>query len=389
MANVFSSNLTPSNYTECMYQFMRTLSLAGWSIMAWSDGITARNTGTIPGPYAAGPGSPDPVYPLTGAFPNGAAAGANGLSNSRAWFVMRQPKTPASASFTPVYGGTRMIVVQRSTSGDTDWRIKYSTQGGYQFASGPTVTPSLYGLLANQDDVTMWGGGTDASPTFTILFGDTSTGNGVSRCNIMANNGASSETAPFGIWMTTFRNGGGVTPGMSFVLDPMAPGTIGVGEADPYVFYIDGNGVNNSGQFNMCGNDYRCGLTSQNITPGVFSWLKYGLTGQAFVRIPTCLYVQTLNSSATRLVAPASNNTFIVAGAAGTNPYNNNDDLFPLVYVRSANQGSLTGYKGVSSLLKWNSVLRSVGDTQAQNTVRDRIIMGDVSLPWDGSIPAI
>ena len=385
MANTFLSNLTPANFTSCMYYLMNAMYNAGWSIMAWSDGSTAHNTGTIPGPYAAGPGSPDPVFPLTGAFPNGAAAGAGGLFNTRAWFVMRQPKTPASASFTPVYGGTRMLVFQRNT--DTDWRIKYSLQGGYQFASQTNVTPSIYATLPNQDDVTLYGGGSDAAPTFTTLFGDTAAA-GVSRFNVMCNNGLSSETAPYAIWATSFRNGGGVTPGMSFVFDPMAPGTIGVGELDPYVFYLDGQGTN-VGAFNMCGNDYRCGLTSVNRTPYTGTWLKYGQSDQAFVRVPVCVYVQMTDSSANQIVIPASNDTFMTRAPAGTNPYNNNDDLFPMVYVRSANQGSRTGYKGVGTVMKWNSVLRSIGDTQAQNTVRDRIIMGDCSLPWDGSIPAI
>jgi hypothetical protein len=107
------------------------------------------------------------------------------------------------------------------------------------------------------------------------------------------------------------------------------------------------------------------------------------------VRIPVCLYSQLFNSSGQQLIIPASSLTFITRGPAGTNSFNNNDDLFPMVYIRGANQGSPAGYKGVGTVMKWNSVLRSIGDTQAQNTVRDRIIMGDVSLPWDGSVPAI
>jgi hypothetical protein len=57
--------------------------------------------------------------------------------------------------------------------------------------------------------------------------------------------------------------------------------------------------------------------------------------------------------------------------------------------IRPAYLGGVTGYKGVCALMKYNSVVRSVGDTQAQNTVRDRVIMGDMSFPWDGSVPSI
>ena len=389
MANKFLTNLTPANFTACMYFLMQGMYNAGWSIMAWSDGTTAHNTGTIPGPYAAGPGSPDPVFPLTGAFPNGAAAGAGGLSNNRAWFVMRQPKTPVSASFAPVYGGTRMFVFQRNASAnDTDWRIKYSVQGGYQFARQTNVTPSLYATLPNQDDVTIFGGGTDAAPTFTTLFGDTTSGNGISRFNVMCNDGASSETAPFGIYAIAFRNGGGVEPGMAFILEPMAAGTIGVGELDPYIIYPDGNGVNNVGTGNCTGNDQR-GMCCTNSTFGPGGWLRYGQSNQAYLRIPACWYAQFTINLQTNCVVPASNGTTQTRQPVGTNPYNNNDDLFPIVFARSANQGTVTGYKGVSSMMKWNGTLRSIGDTQAQNTVRDRIIMGDLSLPWDGSVPAI
>ena len=384
MAYQFVTNQTPANYAYCMYNLMQCLYNAGWSIMAWSDGTTAYNTGTIPGPYAAGPGSPDPVFPLTGAFPNAGSNGAGGLNNNQAWFVVRQPKTPASASFAPVYGGTRMLVFQRGNA-DYQWRMKYSVSGRYQFASQGGTTPSLYGTATNQDDVTWFGGGTDASPSFTTLFGDQGGNDGTTRFNCAANDGKSGETSPFGFWCSGFRNGGGVYPSMGIVFDPMAAGTIGIGEQDPYIIFSQGD-AGATFQSNI----YSSGLPNDS-GYGAACWLKYGNTAvQQFVRILGAIYYTYRGGGGVNIAVPGTASGYRgTIGPLGVNPFNNNDDLFPVVMMRPAYLGGLTGYKGVCSVMKWNSVPRSCADTQAQNTIRDRIIQGDVSLPWDGSVPLI
>ncbi len=48
-----------------------------------------------------------------------------------------------------------------------------------------------------------------------------------------------------------------------------------------------------------------------------------------------------------------------------------------------------TGIKGISSVMRWNGVSRSCGDTLTLVTTNDRIVYGDVNLPWDGSAPVV
>lgn len=398
MANQFNTNLTPTTYAHCMYQFMVCLYNAGWSILAWSDGLTVRNTGTIPGPYAAGPGSPDSVFPLTGAFANTGASGANGMDNNSSWFVLRQPKASGSISGS-VYAGRRTFVFQRGTS-DFSWRLKMSVGGGgtpafpssqYQFASDATHVPSLYSA-ATQDEVTFLGGGTDASPTFATLFGGIATNRGLIRFNVMANDGLSGETAPFGVWASAFKVGGGLFPDMGFIIDPLTPGTIAPGELDPYLYGVMTNvGSTTNGSFCPSnGNPADSFMTWAGTQGQAFAWMKYGMTGAIAQRIVPLMYFQLDTGLANQMAVPGITVTGGNRWPLGTNPINSEDDLFPMCYARPPAAGTgISGYKGVASMMKFNGSPRSVGDTQSQNTVRDRIIMGICSLPWDASVPTI
>lgn len=392
MANQFITNQTPSTYSFCMYNLLNVMYNAGWSIMAWSDGATVHNTGTIPGPYSTGPGSPDPVFPLTGAFPNTGNSGVGGLNTAFAWFVMRQPKGTGSLGN---YGGKRMFAFQITNgAGSFNWKIKYSLGGGYQFASAATVMPSLYSNVT-QDDTIILGGGTDASPTFGTLFGGVAGNNGLVRFNCMANDGLSGETSPFGIWATAFKTGGGIYPDMAFIFDPLVPGTTGVGDVDPFVFGVDtpAGGTTNGVLALSNGNPPSTYLTfSTNGSGGCYAWFRYGLTnpGPSVQKIAPAWYGVSDSGLGLEVSVPGVTNTGGARYPLGSNPFNANDDLFPMVYIRPpAVGGGTSGYKGVGFLLKWNSTPRSIGDTQAQVTARDRIVMGVCSLPWDGTVPTI
>jgi hypothetical protein len=389
MANQFITNQTPTTFAYCMYNLLSCMSSAGWSIMAWSDGTTVHNTGTIPGPYAAGPGSPDPVFPLTGTFPNTGAAGANGMDNTNAWWVMRQPKGTGSVG---AYGGNRMIVFQRGTT-DVLWRMKYSvgpTSGHvsqYQFASDATHTPSLYASVT-QDDATFVGGGTDASPTFLTCFPVGQ--RGTTRFNVMANDGLAFETAPFGVWASAWNAGAGFFPSFGFIFEPCAAGTTAPGELDPFVIGVDQNQTLNSTNGCFCvstSNQASCFFTQSGTGAGAFAWLKYGLSGATFQRVCPLMfgYIEVGLSFLYSLPGVSFR-----GNPLSTNPINSFDELFPIAYGRPPALGSGPGgYKGVGSMMKFNSAVRATGDTQAQSTVRDRIILGIVSVPWDASVPTL
>lgn len=399
MANQFITNQTPTTYAYCMYNLLNVMYNAGWSIMAWSDGLTVHNTGTIPGPYKNGPGSPDPVFPLTGAFSNTGAAGANGLDNAQSWFVMRQP--PGTGSVTPgnalpgPYGGNRMISFQRGTAAnDFQWRIKYSvgpTSGHasqYQFASDATHTPSLYSS-ATQDEFYVMGGGTDAAPTFATLFGGVASNRGICRFNCMANDGLSGETAPFGVWASAWKAGAGFFPDMGFIFDPMVPGTTAPGELEPYIIGADTNpGGSTNGSFCIStSNQASCFFTYAGAGSGVSCWFRYGLSSAQAQRIQTMEYMYIDSGLGQIMCVPGQTTR---GNPLATNALNSDDELFPIPYGRSPAIGSgQSGFKGVGSMMKFNATVRATGDTQAQATVRDRIILGVVSVPWDASVPTL
>jgi hypothetical protein len=393
MANQFITNQTPATYAFCMYNLLNTMSAAGWSIMAWSDGTTVHNTGTIPGPYQAGPGSPDPVFPLTGTFSNTGNTGANGMDNNNSWWVMRQPKGTGSVG---AYAGNRMLVFQRGTN-DTLWRIKYSVGplagishvSQYQFASDATHTPSLFASVV-QDDATICGGGSDASPTFQTLFGAGAPQRGTSRFNVMANDGLAFETSPFAIYAVAWNAGAGFPPSMAFIFEPMTAGSTAPGEIDPFVVGCSSvsPGTLNGSLFLSTSNPGCAWITggSNNVT-GAFAWYKYGQSSAAVQKLMPQIFIYWNSGLGATVSVPGSS---VTGNPMSTNPVNSDDDLFPMAYGRPPAFGSGPGgYKGVGSMMKWNSAVRATGDTQAQATVRDRIILGSVSVPWDASVPTL
>ena len=71
-----------------------------------------------------------------------------------------------------------------------------------------------------------------------------------------------------------------------------------------------------------------------------------------------------------------------------TNPISTKDEAFPIVYAR---RGVIAnpGYKGVGFMMKWLGVSRTTGDTLTVDSTRDRIVFGDVSFPWQGTVPTV
>lgn len=387
MANRFRTNQTPTNHSYSMWQTVMTLMDAGWSCLAWSDGSTANLTGTVPGPYAVGPSDADPVFPASGTFMASGSASANGFGNSRAWVLLRQPKGTGSLG---VYAGTRMFVFQRGST-DLLWKIKYSKDGvwaknGTSGHSGPVGlatsqnAPSPEPSFTYNDEVSVFGAGTDASPSFNTLFNTTNAPNGTSRHNVMANDGLSAESAPFSFYSVSWAAGGGVFAGHALLFDACLNGTTPALDADPYVIYADGGTTifraNSSGSFNCYDQS------------GISTWWRYGLSSPAgsFASVAGLSYAARDNGGSTyRQVVPGDNST----APLGTNSINNFDDFFPVAYGRPGSQGGNTGYKGVSSTVRWLSTSHAIGDTFALLTTRDRLSLVAVTLPWDGSVPSI
>lgn len=370
MAFVYRTNQTPLNHSYSMWQTVMTLIDAGWQCQAWSDGIseTLNLSGSIYGQY----GASDPVYSQASVFPAQGAALANGFGSNKAWIILRQPNGEYG-----IYGGRRQIIFQRGTS-DANWRMKYSKSGNFKISTGTVLqTPAIDAELTN-DEVHQFGGGSDAEPTFKQIFFST---NGSSRHNVVANNGGSGETAPFGFIAFGWNSGlGGVDCGQAILFDPMISGTTAPQDIDPYVFYSHLG----TGQTAFLPNTYK-GYT--DVGESCNAWFRYGMAAPTGSFSPVAAAVYSVNVAGSSMVfsAPAADSI----DPLGSNPHNGYDDLFPVVYIRPGSAGGITGYKGISSMVKWTSTARSVGDTFSLTTTRDKISLSSIAVQWDGTVPTV
>ena len=310
MAFSQSLNGTPATGAFAMWQLISTLIAAGWTKQADSDGTT---------------------YSSSGVQVTGGGTGTNGLGNNSAWVRLR---SPAGA-------GGREITIQRGTA-NTSWRIQYSRAAG--FSGG---TPGATRVPTATDGQTLWGGGTDASPTYTALFGTDNTYRLQTRAD---------QAAPYGFFLVCYASGS--DPNAAFIMDPLQSGTYPNEDVDPMMIHVD-TALTGTGS-----------LTDESSCPRGF--LKAGLAGEGFVRIPAlipCSYA----SSALQQCGPDQ---------LGSNPHNSADDALPILYARRAALAAPVGYKGVSSLMRWVGANRATADSLGS---KSRVVAGQVSLPNDGA----
>lgn len=312
---------SPATGAVAMFRFKETLKAAGWTVTKSSDGTTYNSSG-------------DQI--------TSGAAGANGMANNNAWFVIQSP----SVSF------PRSICVQRGTT-NLLWRVKYSGTAGYVGGSpAAAVTPS------STDDQILFGAGTNAAPTFTQLLSADNT----YKINVVA--GGAAEYYSF-MFFTNINGSSTITS--YFFLDPMLPGTYPVADVDPCVIDL---GYNNASNLNT-------NLTAVATCPR--GWLRKGLAGEGFVRIP-CLFL-------------FGNSAVVYPGGAGQNSFTTNDETIPVSYARPAGQPAPAGWKGVGTLIYLNGVFRASGDTLSANSTKDRLILSAsptstavyISIPWNGT----
>lgn len=274
------------------------------------------------------------TYSSSGTQVTGGGTGTNGLGNNNAWVNLRAPS------------GTREIVIQRGTT-DLVWRITYSPTAFNSGSPAAAVVPSS----ANSSIIL--GGGTDASPTFSTWFSSNT-----SYRQQMGADGAS----PYGFWMACYPNGGG-SPNAGIVFDPVT--STPAEDADPIVIHIATAGGSAFVSAGLGSN-----TTSTTVTRSC-GWLAYGLGG-SFVALPACTY-----NAGGSPVAPSG---------LPSNPHNTKDDGVPVIYMRRSAETAPQGYKGVSSLMYWIGTTRTTSSTINN---KGRIVIGDVTLPWDSSTTPI
>lgn len=268
------------------------------------------------------------------------ASGAGGLGNNSAWVRL-------------TFLDGREMTIQRGTS-DTAWRVKYSAAEGFTAGSpGATQTPTT---TTAGEGVTLLGGGTDASPTYATWF---NTNGGYKLF------GGANSASPYSWWFGCIPNGGG-DPSAGFVFDPVA--SPDDDDDDPIVFYQGLTGANVFKAVTI--GSVSTGTTSSRAS----GWINY--PSGSLVAIPG----NFLTSSGGGVLFP---------GVAGSNPHSGKDNTIPVAWWRGSAQASPYGYKGLSRVLKWNSVTRSSGETFTVSTTRDRISLGDVNLPWSGAVVSL
>jgi hypothetical protein len=235
------------------------------------------------------------------------------------------------------------MTIQRGTS-NAQWRVKYSAQAG--FSGG---TPSATQTPTATDGALRFGGGTDASPTYSTWLATDAT--------YQLYGGAGAE----GWWFATKVIIGGAVSGGGW-MDVLS--SYATGDLDPATIHI----ATTSSPF------VTSSLSSGSATitsSGIFSWLNYGGGSASYVATPA----YTVNDSA-GVVWP--NN-------AGTNPNTNKDSLRLIEYGRKTGAGT-TGPKGVSAHVAWNAATRVAAETFTVSTTRDRIGFGDVNFQWNGAV---
>jgi len=178
MTMQFDANFIPATFAEAIFRIKQLLKSCGWVVQASSDGTTFSTT----------PGNVNDVITTAG-------AGAGGMANTLAWFVIKKPDSGAMFCFQRVDDATVYPAALNTLgyapllgfSANLCWRIKYTL-----FAPFTSGTPSAIETPTSVDEHIIVGGGTDAAPTFAVvpLYPD-----GDQTFTISADN-----AAPYGWW---------------------------------------------------------------------------------------------------------------------------------------------------------------------------------------------
>lgn len=319
MAKISSVNNTPLTGAAAMYIWKTTAVAAGWVVKSSSDGTTYNSTG-------------DQI--------SHGGSGANGMLNSRAWFRIQDP------------GTRREIVVQISTSGSLNWRVKYSPLAKFTGGSpAATVTPDA------TDEVFLKGSGTSASPTFAALF----TTDNTYKWHCIFQNAA--EGNVYGFWCFATTNGSGASAG-GMCCEPMGTTTSSASDQDPCVFGFSSSVSLFTVAFGIA------------LLGSLWSaFYKFNLSGAAFVTHSGYSY-----NTSSGIGGP---NSF------GNNPYDGNENGVSIQWGRDAFHGSSTGSKGFGKYIRWVNSTRGYPDTI--NLASDAYVcVDDVFLPWEnGTTPLV
>ena len=274
---------------------------------------------------------------LTSGDGDGTPLVAGSFANPKAWFRIGHPDT------------VREFTIQHSTAGANDYqfRIKFSFAAG--FTGG---TPGISQTASAADEVVVKGGGTDAAPTMVTIW---ASANGSWRLKAGAD-----DAAPHNMWAYGWANG---------AFTGVASGCLQI-ETLSQLQATDGDGT---------------WIRASSANP-LYStlWSDSSIdAGYAFVAaaVPT-----TWTQCGAYVFY--SDSAIVIPSSQTTNPITRDDDMFPIFFGRKGSAAS-PGFKGVSTQMKWGGVRRKVGETLSTVAgAQDRICVGDINLPWNGTDPS-
>jgi hypothetical protein len=330
MAYTFSVNNTPANGSIAMYTLISTLVSAGWVKKADSDGTT---------------------YSATGVQVTSGATGTNGLGNNSAWVRIQAPAVNGGS----VVNQQREFTFQRGTT-DLAWRIKYSASAGFITGGSAAVTPS------SADEVFMFGGGTDAAPTY---YGSALYTNAGYRWHICC--GGAAEFYSFVAW--------GVVNASTLVqnvlcLDVMAIGSFPSIDVDPAVTFF--------GTIASAAGNNTFASTNTTNPAQCRAWLGSTSAAGAATTLTNNQGVSIISYYTT--IGPLA--------TLGTNPFTGKDDLIPCLWGRAGATVPI-GVKGFSTLFMWGTVNRAGMDTCDTIGTKDKVFLTYLWAPWSGATPII
>lgn len=319
--------------TIAVFRLKQLLKSVGWVHQSSSDGTT----------FSLAVGNLNDVITHAG-------SGVGGLNNAKAWFTLKKPDD------------NRQICFQIDLPDQNNWRIKYSRIAG--FTGG---APSAIRVPAAADERFLIGTegstGTDAAPIFDSWFGFGEIKAGY--CHIAADN-----AAPYGWWMAGYgRVGSSSNCNFAAVFDPLV--NTSPGDVDPYAFYFS---------FVAPYAAFKEELQIPSLYSGssMHGWFDTGGPNEAWIRLETPIPFGQSGQ---------------LAGDGPQDLFNNKVHLWPMTYMLpfafnpDFSTNVPTGPKGTSTLMAWHGGYLSRGQALRVVSSRDKIVIGNVVLDWNGTLP--
>ena len=316
-------NNTITNHGDVFYQIKELLKTVGWVVQSSSDGLT---------------------YNASGDIITSGGAGAGGMNNTNAWYVLAHPTLD---------GYQRYLCLQiGSSKNNIRYKISWTPFNG--------GSPGILRVPSATDERVLYGSGTDASPNMTAIL-DTAPAN--IRLNLIAGD----ATEGYAYFMLFHKVGTG-TLGGAIMMEKL---TVLPGDVDPYIYYIQGASTYPYAPLNnYVSHDFAA--TGTYCPQG---WIRKSFSNATFAKCVTSWYSTAINSSSAHAV-----------GQLGADPYDGTDVVLPLILFSPIGQSGLPSYKGQSINMKLNGSSKTALDT---SNTRTRIYSGPFSFPWNGSVPLI